>query len=110
MVGIHSGVTVRQNPASRHIERLLRVLDAHKRRRRLIDVAVPGRLRRGPCRVGRLTSVLVECGGYWRGKKGQSVDEIENLIHFGIHKSRQAAEKVYESRWVQRCGHQKHLA
>jgi len=41
MVGIHSGVDVRDNPRSRHTERLLRVLHTHNRRRRLIDVAVP---------------------------------------------------------------------
>ena len=106
MPGIHARVNVRDNPRSRHIERRLRGLHLHDPSRRLIGVTVPHIC---PA-IGHRTSVRHECAGNWSGKEIQAAYQVQYLVHFGIHESRQARQETQKSLQWERCGHQENLA
>src|SRR6266403_1257441 len=100
MGGVYSRVNVRDNPCPQHTERLLRILDAHNRCRRLVDVAIPC-IGRGTCRVWHQGSVRHHCGWNRRGKNVQSSHQIKELIQLGIDNPERIAEETQQSAYVE---------
>src|SRR5712692_1534334 len=87
------------------MKRVLRALDVNNRRRRLIGVAIPNRR---PEITHR--SRIRQCGGC-RRHHVQAADQVEHLIHFSIHKPRQATRQETQKglQW-QWCGYKEDLA